>query len=37
MRALRLFLITVVVAVLLAGTAYGASRAYRHLGDEEEA
>ena len=34
MRALRLFLITVVVAVLLAGTAYGAGRAYRHLGDE---
>ena len=34
MRALRLLLITVVVAVLLAGTAYGAGRAYRHLGDE---
>ena len=26
--------VSVVVAVLLAGTAYGAGRAYRHLGDE---
>src|SRR5687767_12496942 len=34
MRALRLFLLTVLVAALLAGTAYGAGRAYRHLGDE---
>jgi peptidoglycan hydrolase-like protein with peptidoglycan-binding domain len=34
MRALRLLLITVAVAALLAGTAYGAGRAYRHLGDE---
>ena len=34
MRALRLFLLTVLTAALLAGTAYGAGRAYRHLGDE---
>ena len=34
MRALRLFLLTVLVATLVAGTAYGAGRAYRQLGDE---
>ncbi len=34
MRALRLLLLTVLTAALLAGTAYGAGRAYRHLGDE---
>ena len=34
MRALRLLLITVVVAALLAGAVRGAGRAYRHLGDE---